>query len=78
MAEALAQAGARVMIGDLQDATEVAERIGGEATHLDVTDHYATPAGNGLAFLALLAAVAMTLRVILLLAITLRRASRER
>lgn len=47
-------------------------------THLDVTDHYATPAGNGLAFLALLAAVAMTLRVILLLAITLRRASRER
>jgi NAD(P)-dependent dehydrogenase (short-subunit alcohol dehydrogenase family) len=38
MAEALAAAGARVMIGDLQEATDVAERIGGEATHLDVTD----------------------------------------
>lgn len=47
-------------------------------THLDVTDHYATPAGNGLAFLALLAAMAMTLRVILLLALALRRAARER
>ncbi|KRF06714.1 hypothetical protein ASG88_19615 [Nocardioides sp. Soil777] len=47
-------------------------------THLDVTDHYATPAGNGLASLALLAAAAMTLRVILALAVTLRRASRER
>src|SRR5215207_7426706 len=38
MAKALAEAGAQVMIGDLQDATETAEGIGGEATHLDVTD----------------------------------------
>src|SRR4051812_43584933 len=38
MATALAEAGAKVMIGDLQDATEVAENIGGEATKLDVTD----------------------------------------
>jgi len=38
MARALAHAGARVMIGDLQEATEVAEAIGGEALHLDVTD----------------------------------------
>ncbi len=47
-------------------------------THLDVTDHYATPAGNGLAFLALLAAAAMTARVVVLFALALRRASRER
>ena len=38
MAKALAEAGARVMIGDLQDATDVAESIGGEATRLDVAD----------------------------------------
>src|SRR6195952_5869176 len=38
MAKALAEAGARGMIGDLQDATEVAEQVGGEAVHLDVTD----------------------------------------
>jgi NAD(P)-dependent dehydrogenase (short-subunit alcohol dehydrogenase family) len=38
MAKALAEAGAQVMIGDLQDATDVAEQIGGEATRLDVTD----------------------------------------
>jgi NAD(P)-dependent dehydrogenase (short-subunit alcohol dehydrogenase family) len=38
MARALAEAGARVMIGDVQDATDVAQSFGGEATHLDVTD----------------------------------------
>jgi NAD(P)-dependent dehydrogenase (short-subunit alcohol dehydrogenase family) len=38
MAHALASAGAQVMIGDLQDATDVAEQIGGEAIKLDVTD----------------------------------------
>jgi NAD(P)-dependent dehydrogenase (short-subunit alcohol dehydrogenase family) len=38
MAQALAAAGARVMIGDVNDATEVAEGIGGEALKLDVTD----------------------------------------
>jgi NAD(P)-dependent dehydrogenase (short-subunit alcohol dehydrogenase family) len=38
MARALAAAGAQVMIGDLQDATDTAEQIGGEALHLDVTD----------------------------------------
>src|SRR3954465_4039530 len=38
MATALAEAGARVMIGDVQDAAEVAEQIGGRATHLDVSD----------------------------------------
>ena len=38
MAKALAEAGAQVMIGDLQDATETAEQIGGESTPLDVTD----------------------------------------
>ena len=38
MAKALAEAGAQVMIGDLQDASEAAEQIGGQATHLDVTD----------------------------------------
>src|SRR4051794_2457257 len=38
MAKALAEAGARVMIGDLQDATEVADQIGAEATTLDVSD----------------------------------------
>ena len=37
IAKALAEAGARVMIGDLQDATEVAEQIGGESTPLDVS-----------------------------------------
>ncbi len=38
MATALAAAGAQVMIGDLLDATEVAEQIGAEALRLDVTD----------------------------------------
>ena len=38
MAKALAEAGAQVMIGDLQDATETAEGIGAESTHIDVTD----------------------------------------
>ena len=38
MAKALAEAGAQVMIGDLQDATQTAEGIRAESTHLDVTD----------------------------------------
>src|SRR3954451_20753058 len=40
MAQALAAAGARVMIGDLQEdlARETAESIGSLSTHLDVTD----------------------------------------
>lgn len=38
MAQALAEAGAQVMIGDLLDAGDVAEQIGAEALHLDVTD----------------------------------------
>ena len=38
MAQALAAAGARVMIGDIQDAAETASGIDGSATHLDVTD----------------------------------------
>ncbi len=38
MAQALSAAGARVMIGDLRDATEIAEQLGGEALTLDVTD----------------------------------------
>ena len=40
MAQALAAAGAKVMIGDLQDdlAAETAKGVGGESTHLDVTD----------------------------------------
>lgn len=38
MAQALAAAGAQVMIGDLLDAGDVAEQIGAEALHLDVTD----------------------------------------
>jgi NAD(P)-dependent dehydrogenase (short-subunit alcohol dehydrogenase family) len=38
MAQALSAAGARVMIGDIQDAAETASAIDGSATHLDVTD----------------------------------------
>src|SRR5689334_3539872 len=38
MAEALAAAGARVMVGDIQDGSETAGRIDGSSTHLDVTD----------------------------------------
>jgi 3alpha(or 20beta)-hydroxysteroid dehydrogenase len=40
MAEALAAAGAKVMIGDLQDdlAAQTAEAIGAQSTHLNVTD----------------------------------------
>ena len=38
MAQALAAAGAKVMIGDLLDAAEVAGSIGGAHTHLDVSD----------------------------------------
>ena len=40
MARALAAAGARVMIGDLQDAADVAKSLGegSASTHLDVTD----------------------------------------
>jgi 3alpha(or 20beta)-hydroxysteroid dehydrogenase len=47
MAQALAAAGARVMIGDLLDATEVAEGIGGEALKLDVTDEASWEAAVG-------------------------------
>jgi 3alpha(or 20beta)-hydroxysteroid dehydrogenase len=38
MAQALAAAGAKVMIGDIQDASETAAGIGAESTTLDVTD----------------------------------------
>ena len=38
MAQALAAAGAKVMIGDIQDASETASGIGGKSTALDVTD----------------------------------------
>jgi 3alpha(or 20beta)-hydroxysteroid dehydrogenase len=38
MAQALAAAGARVMIGDIQDAAETASSIDGSATRLDVTN----------------------------------------
>ncbi|WP_028063008.1 SDR family NAD(P)-dependent oxidoreductase [Solirubrobacter soli] len=38
MARALAAAGAKVLIGDVQDASAVAGEIGGHATQLDVTD----------------------------------------
>jgi 3alpha(or 20beta)-hydroxysteroid dehydrogenase len=38
MAQALAAAGARVMIGDIQDAAEAASAIDGASTTLDVTD----------------------------------------
>ena len=40
MAEALAAAGAAVMIGDVADdlAAETASGLGGRATHLDVSD----------------------------------------
>ncbi len=47
MAKALAEAGARVMIGDVQDATDVAQAFGGEATHLDVTDEASWEAAIG-------------------------------
>ncbi|PUA80778.1 M56 family metallopeptidase [Nocardioides currus] len=46
--------------------------------HLDVTDHYATPAGNGLAVLALVGVVALALRSTYFLMTALRRASRQR
>ncbi len=38
MAQALAAAGAKVIIGDIQDASETAAGIGARATALDVTD----------------------------------------
>jgi 3alpha(or 20beta)-hydroxysteroid dehydrogenase len=38
MAQALAAAGAKVIIGDIQDASETASGIGGKSTALDVTD----------------------------------------
>src|SRR5688500_10559418 len=38
MGQALAAAGAKVMIGDIQDASETAAGIGARATALDVTD----------------------------------------
>lgn len=44
-------------------------------THLDVTDHYATPAGNGLAILALVAATVLLIRVLWLFVGSLRRAA---
>jgi NAD(P)-dependent dehydrogenase (short-subunit alcohol dehydrogenase family) len=37
MAQALAAAGAKVMIGDVQDASQIASEIGAQSTHLDVT-----------------------------------------
>lgn len=47
MAQALAAAGAKVMIGDLRDATDIAEQIGGEALQLDVTDEASWEAAVG-------------------------------
>jgi 3alpha(or 20beta)-hydroxysteroid dehydrogenase len=38
MAQALAAAGAAVMVGDIQDASPIASEIGGRAIALDVTD----------------------------------------
>ena len=38
MAQALAAAGAKVMIGDLLEAADVASSIGGAHTHLDIAD----------------------------------------
>jgi 3alpha(or 20beta)-hydroxysteroid dehydrogenase len=51
MAQALAAAGAQVMIGDLLDdlAAETAEGFGGRATHLDVTDEASWEAAVGAA-----------------------------
>lgn len=46
--------------------------------HLDVTDHYATPAGNGLAIFALVATAALLTRVSWLFAGSLRRAALDR
>src|SRR6478672_8943695 len=49
MAQALAAAGAQVMIGDLQDdlAAQTAEALGGRSTHLDVTDEASWEAAVG-------------------------------
>jgi 3alpha(or 20beta)-hydroxysteroid dehydrogenase len=49
MAQALAAAGARVMIGDVQDdlAAEMAKGVDGSATHLDVTDEASWEAAIG-------------------------------
>lgn len=46
--------------------------------HLDVTDHYQTPAGSGLAVLALVAAAALGSRIVVLFALGLRRAALDR
>src|SRR6188472_2338974 len=49
MAQALAAAGAAVMIGDLLDelAAETASALGGKSTHLDVTDEASWEAAVG-------------------------------
>ena len=47
-------------------------------THLDVTDHYTTPAGNGLAVLALVFSVALAGRAASLLFSNLRQSTRRR
>lgn len=49
MAQALAAAGARVMIGDVQDdlAAQTASALGGTSTHLDVTDEASWEAAVG-------------------------------
>ena len=47
MAQALAAAGAKVMIGDIQDASETASHFGGSATALDVTDEASWEAAIG-------------------------------
>lgn len=47
-------------------------------THLDVTEHYETPAGNGLAALALISAAVVLGRVMWLFGASLRRARLDR
>ncbi|CAI9419315.1 M56 family metallopeptidase [Nocardioides sp. T2.26MG-1] len=47
-------------------------------THLDVTDHYTTPAGNGLAVIAAVFSVALFGRAAILLFSNLRRSARRR
>jgi 3alpha(or 20beta)-hydroxysteroid dehydrogenase len=47
MAQALAAAGAAVMIGDIQDASQTASDIGAQSTALDVTDEASWEAAIG-------------------------------
>lgn len=49
-----------------------------QSTHLDITDHYATPAGNGLALTALAGTLAVVARVIVLVARNLHASAVQR